>query len=160
MRGNDSPLMNKALSKAFMVRTKHRNTFLKKRSEENKKSHNMQRNYCVSLSRKSKRDYYNSLNEKNTCDNRPFWKVVKPLLSNKIVSNEKITLVEGKEIVKIDHANAKVLNNFFSQCNQVDPIWQNIKEPVINYRNHPSIIAREGVPIRNSVFHSLNKMMF
>ena len=39
---------------------------------------------------------------------------MKPLLSNKIVSNEKITRVEGEEIIKIDQANAKVLNKFFS----------------------------------------------
>ena len=71
-----------------------------------------------------------------------------------IVSNEKITLVEGKEIIKTDQANAKMLNNFFSniiknleipQYNQIDPICQNIKDPVIKaiikYRNHPRIIA-------------------
>ena len=55
VRGNHSPFMNKALSKVIVVRTKLRNTFLKNRSEENKKSYNMQRNYCVSLLRKSKR---------------------------------------------------------------------------------------------------------
>ena len=105
--------------------------------------------------RKSTRNYYNNLNEKNICDNRKFWKVVKPLLSNKIVSNEKITLVEGEEIIKTNQANAKVLNNFFSIIiknleiplySQVDPICQNIKDPVIKAiiktsRNHPSIIA-------------------
>ena len=74
----------------------------------------MQRNYCVSLLRKSKRDYYNNLHEKNICDNRKFWKVLKPSLSNKIFSNEKITLVEEEEIIKSDQANEKVLNNFFS----------------------------------------------
>ena len=113
-KGNYSPFMNKALSKAIIVKTKLRNTLLKNRSEENKKSYNMQRNYCVSLLRNSKRDYYNNLNEKKVCDNRKFWKVVKPLLSNKVVSNEKITLVEGEEIVKTDQTNGKVLNNFFS----------------------------------------------
>ena len=76
----------------------------------------MQRNYCVSLLRNSKRDYYNNLNEKNICDNRKFWKVVKPLLSNKVVSNEKITLLEGEEIIKTDQA--KVLNNFFSNIDK------------------------------------------
>ena len=89
---------------------------------------------------KSKIDYYNTLNDKNICDNSKFWKGVKPLSSNKIVSNEKITLVEGKEITKIDQTNAKVLNNFFSNIiknleislyNQVDPICQNMKDPVI-----------------------------
>ena len=56
----------------------------------------MRRNYCASLLRKRKRDYYNNLNEKN----KKLWKVVKPLLSNKIVSNEKIALVEGKKLLK------------------------------------------------------------
>ena len=108
---------------------KLRNTFLRNRSEENKESYDMQRNYCVSLLRKSKRDYYNNLNEKNICDNRKFWKVVKPLLSNKIVSNEKITLVEGKEIIKTNQANAKVLNNFFSN------IIKNLEIPQYNQVN-------------------------
>ena len=79
---------------------------------------------------------------------------MKPLLPNNIVSNEKITLVEGEEIIKTNQVNAKVLNNFFSniiknleipQYNQVDPICRNIKDPVIKaiikYRNHPSIIT-------------------
>ena len=74
----------------------------------------MQQNYCVWFLRKSKRDYNNDLNEINVCDNMKLWKVVKPLLSNKTVSNEKITLLEGEEIIKTDQANTKVLNNFFS----------------------------------------------
>ena len=41
-------------------------------------------------------------------DNRKFWKVVKPLLSNEIVFNENITLVEGEEIIKTDQVNPKV----------------------------------------------------
>ena len=70
------------------------------------------------------------------------------------VSNEKITVVKGKEIIKTDQANAKMLNNFFTniikdleipQYNQIDPICQNIIDPVIKaiikYRNHPRIIA-------------------
>ena len=108
---------------------KLRNTFLRNRSEENKESYDMQRNYCVSLLRKSKRDYYNNLNEKNICDNRKFWKIVKPLLSNKIVPNEKITLVGGKEIIKTNQANAKVLNNFFSN------IIKNLEIPQYNQVN-------------------------
>ena len=72
------------------------------------------------------RDYYNNLNEKNVCDNRKFWKVVKPLLSNKIVSNKKITLAEGEEIIETDQASAEVLNNFFSS------IIKNLEIPQYN----------------------------
>ena len=72
------------------------------------------------------RDYYNNLNEKNVCDNRKFWKVVKPLLSNKIASNKKITLAEGEEIIKTDQASAEVLNNFSSN------IIKNLEIPQYN----------------------------
>ena len=64
--------------------------------------------------RKSKRDYYGSLNERNICDDKKFWKVVKPCLFNKVISNEKITLVEGDKIIKDDDKEtAKVLNDVF-----------------------------------------------
>ena len=45
--------------------------------------------------KKSKRDYYRSLNECNIFDSKKFWKVVKPWLLNKVIANEKITLIEG-----------------------------------------------------------------
>ena len=52
---------------------------------------------------------------KNVCDNKTFWRVVKPLLSNKIISNEKITIVEGDKIIRSDKKTAKVfLIEFFA----------------------------------------------
>ena len=59
-----------ALSKEIMTKTRLRNKFLKDRSEENKKKYSKQRNYCVSLLRKSKSDYFGNLNEKNNNDNK------------------------------------------------------------------------------------------
>ena len=95
VRGNHSPFMNKSLSKAIM-----RNIFLKDRGEENKINCNKQRNLCVTLLRKSKREYYQNLSVENVCDNKKIWKVVKPLLSNKIMPSEKKRLVEGTKIKK------------------------------------------------------------
>ena len=106
-----------------MVRTRLRNIFLKNESEENKINYNKQRNLCVTLLRKGKREYYQNLSVENVCDNEKFWKVVKTLLSNKIMSSEKITLVEGTKISKNDKETAKVFNNFFSI------IIQNLKIP-------------------------------
>ena len=37
---------------------------------------------------KSKREYYQNLSVEYICENKKFWKVVKPLLSNKIMSSE------------------------------------------------------------------------
>ena len=153
LRGNQSPFMNKTLVKAIMVRSKLRNVFLKNKTEENRSNYSKQRNLCVTLLRKSKREYFGNLNEKNLCDNK-FWSVVKPLLSNKVVSNEKTILAENDKIVENDKKSATVLNNFFSniikslgipQYKDAEPVGQNISDPVLKaitkYRSHPSIKA-------------------
>ena len=72
VRGNQSPFMNKTLSKVIMQRSKLRNLFLKKRTEENRNNHVKQRNLCATLSRKSKREFFGSLNETHLCDNKTF----------------------------------------------------------------------------------------
>ena len=70
LRANSSPFMNKAISKAVMDRRRLRNKFLKNRSAENKLAYYRQRNYCLPLTRKSKRDYYNNLDNRNVTDNK------------------------------------------------------------------------------------------
>ena len=71
-RGNHMPFFNKDLSKAIMTRTKLRNIFLQNKSEENKIRYTKQRNVCVSLLRKTKKQYYQNLNKKNVVDNKLF----------------------------------------------------------------------------------------
>ena len=73
-----------------MTRARLRNKFLRERSEENKKKNSKQRNYCVSLLRKSKSDYFGNLNDKNINDNKTFWKTIKPFLSDKVTSTNKM----------------------------------------------------------------------
>ena len=85
-----------------MLRTNLRKKFLKNRSNENKTNYLKQGNHCVSLLRKTKREYYSNLEEKKICDNKTFWKIVKPMLSKKIKFNERITLIENDEIIKTD----------------------------------------------------------
>ena len=55
---------NKILNKAIMNRSRLRNKLLKKNTDVNKAAYNMQRKYVVSLLRKSKGKYYNSLDTK------------------------------------------------------------------------------------------------
>ena len=112
IRGNDKQFMNKVLSKATMQRTKLRNNFLKDPSAANKFSYNKQRNWCVSLLRKEKQ-YFSNLNEKDITDNKKFWQTVKPLLSEKTKSSEKITLIENKNLVSDNAEVANYLKFFF-----------------------------------------------
>ena len=54
-RSNNRPFMNKSLCRAHMKRTRLRNCFLKKHSEQNRLSYVKQRNYCFSFKENQKR---------------------------------------------------------------------------------------------------------
>ena len=58
IRSNNSNFMTKELRKAIMNRSKLRNKFLKTRNEESRRRFNRQRNFCVSLLRKTKRRFF------------------------------------------------------------------------------------------------------
>ena len=107
---------------------------------------------CVTLLRKT--EYYQNVSAENACDTKRIWKVIKPLLSNKIISSEKITLLEGTKIQKNYEETAKVLNNFFSTIIQnlknsqykeqhsiSASISDSVMRAIVKYRAHPSIIA-------------------
>ena len=85
LRGSNTPFMNKSLSRAFMRRSQLRNKYLKRRSETNRLPYALC-NYCVSLLRKTKKDYYANLNDKDIADKKKFWQTVKPLFSDKVKS--------------------------------------------------------------------------
>ena len=78
--------------------------------------------------------------------------MVKPLLLNKIIFNEKITLLEDDNIVENDKNTASVLNEFFANIittlgipryNKTKPVSHKVGDPrmkaIIKYRFHPSI---------------------
>ena len=104
------PFMNKNLVNAHRKRTLLRNKSLKNRTESNRICYNKQRNFCVSLLRKTEKDHYGNLNEKKVIDNKKFWKIAKPLFSDKVKCSDKITLVHEDKIITTDDENAKILN--------------------------------------------------
>ena len=103
--------------------------------------------------RKSKSEFFGSLNETDLCDNKKFWSVVKPLLSNRVVYNERITLAEDDKILENDKNTASVLQEFFSniittpgipQYNETEPVSHNVGDPlmkvIMKYRFYPSTV--------------------
>ena len=112
-RGNQMPFFTKELSTEIMTRSILRNKYLKDRNEENRAIYVKQRNYCVFLLRRSKKKYYENLDERNLMDNKLFWKTIKPSFSGKIVTGNRIHLTENGEVVKTELENAEALNNFF-----------------------------------------------
>ena len=87
--------MTKALSKEIMCRSKLKNNFNK-----NPTKYKKQRNLCVNLLKKEKRNYYNNLDLKVFKDNRKFWRSVKPLFSDKQkLLKRNIVIIEDKNIL-------------------------------------------------------------
>ena len=99
IRSNNSPFMNKELSKAIMVRSRLRNKYLKFKTIVFRNAYKRQRNYCVSLLRKIKKNFYEHLNPSFISDNKKFWTQVKPFFSDKTPKNSNIILSEGNEII-------------------------------------------------------------
>ena len=64
--------------------------FLKERTLDARTKCNKQRNICVGLVKKAKRNYCENLHLKDISDNKMFWATVKPLFSNKIKSAENL----------------------------------------------------------------------
>ena len=104
--------MTNDLSKNVTTRSRLRNKYLKNDNEENRKLYAKQRNYCVSLLRKTKKTYYENLDERKVSDNKLFWKTAKPSLSEQLNARERISLSENGKIVKIEKETAEVVNNF------------------------------------------------
>ena len=154
VRGNQMPFITKDLSKAIMKRSRLRNNFLKNRTGENKTLYTKQRNYCVSLLKKSKKKYFANLNEKDILDNKLFWKTIKPSFSDKVMTRDRIHLSEKGELVKTELETAEVLNKFFSNIAKnfeiskyskyesfIDNIEDQTVRAILKYKNHSKIIA-------------------
>ena len=75
-------------------------------------TYNKQRNFCVSLLRKEKKQYFAKLYEKDITDNRKFRHTVKPFLLDKVKSRETTTLVNKENIESNEMTWQKLLMIF------------------------------------------------
>ena len=152
IRANNSPFMNKTMSKAIMTKSRLKNKFLKNPTEENKVNYNKQRNYCVNLLRKIKKNYYANLDINNVTDNKKFWSTVKPFFSDKSTTGKNITLIDGDNIISTEKQVAETMNHFFSNAvnslkikgfkpdDTVNEGLDDINKIVSKFKNHSSII--------------------
>ena len=147
------PVFTEELSKEIVSRSRLRNKYLKNRNKESTAIYVKQRN-CVSLLRKSKKKYYENLDERNLMDDKLFWKTIKPSFSDEIVTRNRIHLTEKGEVVKTELETAETLNHFFGNViknlmilkySEHDPLIGRAENrtirAILKYRNHPSILA-------------------
>ena len=168
-RGNESPFMNKTLKKAIMKRSRLKNKYHKENTPENKAKYNRIRNYCVSLVKKSKKDYYNQINIRDVTDNKKFWKTIKPMFTDKIKHTQNISLVDNDVIISDNTKVAEKFNNFFVNIipnlgitinNEIVTDNENIPDPILKaikkYEKHPSILRINDVIGTNDIFNFSN----
>ena len=146
--------MTKNLRKEIILRSKFRNVYLKTRTNESKQLYNKQRNLCVTLFRKAKKDYFSTLDNRIVSDNRKFWKAINPLFSEKTFQKESITLIDKEtgEIISKNEKIAESFNSFYSTMVEnlkIDPLIDisNVSthpDPILRaietYKNHSSVL--------------------
>ena len=165
VRANQASFINSKIHKEIMRRSRLRNKYLDFKTDADRMAYNKQPNYCVSLKRKEKRVYHSNLKIRDVTNNKYFWRKVKPLFSEKIHLETKISLMEkgnalsdpeiSAEVEKVildDREIAKTFNNFFgnivpslkiSSKENYEIDVGNDNEPILNYinkfKNHSSI---------------------
>ena len=168
VRGNHAPFVTKEYRKEVMIRSKLKNKYYKKRTEENKRLYNRQRNYCTSLLKRIKKEYFENLDDKKVTDSRKFWKIVSPFFSNKGSTKGSYTLIENEKIISNEKETAQIFNDYYNQiistldlptipfletdCDDQD------QKCIRKYRNHPSIKEIEKNGLQQSfAFKHTNK---
>ena len=132
-----------------MTRSRLLNKFRQDRTILSHVAYKKQRNIYVKLLRKIKKDIFNNLDVKRVTDNNKFWKTVKPCLTDKTLKDERITLIENKEVVSDERELVKIFNEYFSNIVSNldierprsimlhhDPVLNAIKK----FENHSSIL--------------------
>ena len=160
IRANQGNFTTRKLSKAIMKRSKLRNRFLKEKTEASRKAYNIQRNYCVNLLRKTKREYFANIKINNIADNKKCWQTVKPLFSDKINHRETINLIESEIISSNDEEIAEAFNKYFCNIAKNISLTENpsIKEPSAELFTDPVILALEKYKDHPSITSIKSKM--
>ena len=139
-----------------------RNKYLKEKSDDSKIAYAKQRNYCVNLLRRTKKNYFANINISSITDNKKFWKTVKPLFPDKISHKETISLAVNGTILSDDQVVADTFNNYYNNIvknlltvtnknylkeiansvnlNLLDPV----EAAILKFKNHPSLNAIRG----------------
>ena len=162
-RGNHAPFVSKEMRKAIYTRSRLRNTFCKKPSEENEIKYKRQQNLCLSLGRKAIKQYFSNITSKGIVLNKEFWKTIKPFLTNKCyIENRVIMLINDDEMVTDDKTLAKTFNEHYINIvewssglkpekmeldNSLNTSRNILHDTIDRYKNHPNIlkIKSEGI---------------
>ena len=154
LRINHSPFITKEIRKEIMKRSRLRNKVNKLNSCSNNLAYKHQRNFCTRLIKRAKKDYFSNLSPSNLMDNRRFWSSIKPLFSDKSITEKNIIIVNNNTITNDDSEISEIFSSFFSDAvknlgiEESHDVISNIPDNIVNdpvlrainkYHNHLSI---------------------
>ena len=113
LRGNSQPFMTKTLRKAIMTRSRLRNKYNYQHTAENWHNYKKQRNFCVNLLKKAKKDHFSNIDVNKLNDNKNFWKTIKPFFTDKGINSHKLMLIENGTIITNEIDLGEVINTYF-----------------------------------------------
>ena len=146
LRYNNNPFINRTLRKVIISKSKLKRRYsldLQLRTTIKFENYQKQRNICVNLLRKSKKQYFNIIDVKNVTGNKKF---IRPKFSNKCKTANRIISVEDVKILQDEKAIANIFNNCFTdvthtlglQKKNIGP-ENTLSQIVKNFRNFESI---------------------
>ena len=97
--------MTKRLRKAIMKRSQLKNRYNKNHNYENWYLYKKQRNFCVSLLRKTKRNYFKNVKIQDITDNKKFWKTIRSYFSDRVYNQTKITIVKKDSVITVPNTS-------------------------------------------------------
>ena len=133
-RFNNNPFMTKQLRKAIMHHSRLKNVFNKSRTPKTWDSYKKQRNFCVNLLRKTKKEYFENINIKDINDNKKFWKTVKPLFSDKGLNTNKLMIIEKNNLISEESILANTMNQYFTSITKTTASKK--ISPIKKFRRH------------------------
>ena len=99
-----------------MTRSRLENKYQKTNSLVDKDLYKKDKNYCNRLYKRERTKFYNNINLNRITDNKNFWGTMKPFLTDKGVSRNSISLIEGTKMITEDSDVAETLNNYFDEA--------------------------------------------
>ena len=142
--------MTKRLRKAIMNKSRCKYKCLKIPSRENFLANKSMKNKCNSFCKKAKTQYFKKCTSKNSSNNNRFWKLVKPLLTNKsslfsdsiIIKDKDRFIDDEKELVEVlnncyinivEKTSGKPVENSFENC---DDNFEAVLKIIEKYEKH------------------------
>ena len=77
------------------------------------KKYKKQRNFCVNLLKRAKKEHFANRDKNSILDNKTFWQIAKPLFWNKVKGKTTTKSVENDEMINDEIKIEKLFNEYF-----------------------------------------------